>query len=67
MRAGGSGRRPISIMFYNFKGGSGKTTTTVHTGFMLAKKGHNVLFIDADMQCNLTGSAKPRVLTPGES
>lgn len=43
------------IAIFNHKGGVGKTTTTFHLGWMLAKQGKRVLMVDADSQCNLTG------------
>lgn len=43
------------ITMFNHKGGVSKTTTTFHIGWMLASKGHRVLMVDADPQCNLTG------------
>ncbi|TVX19564.1 ParA family protein, partial [Streptococcus pneumoniae] len=42
------------ITFAASKGGVGKTTLTFNYGEWLASKGHNVLFIDLDHQCNLT-------------
>ena len=42
------------ITFAAIKGGVGKTTLTFNYGEWLAKKGHKVLFIDLDHQCNLT-------------
>lgn len=38
------------IAFANQKGGCAKSTTAVHYGVYLAKKGHSVIFIDADAQ-----------------
>lgn len=40
----------ISVL--NFKGGVGKTTTTVNLGAALARAGKQVLIIDLDEQCN---------------
>ncbi len=42
------------IILFNHKGGVSKTTSTFHIGWMLANKGHKVLLVDADPQCNLT-------------
>ena len=42
------------ITFAAIKGGVGKTTLTFNYGEWLSKKGHKVLFIDLDHQCNLT-------------
>lgn len=43
------------ISMFSHKGGVSKTTTTFHLGAMLASRGHTVLMVDADPQCNLTG------------
>ena len=43
------------ICLFNHKGGVSKTTTTFNLGWMLASKGHKVILVDADPQCNLTG------------
>jgi cellulose biosynthesis protein BcsQ len=43
------------IALFNHKGGVSKTTTTFNLGWMLAEKGHRVVLIDTDPQCNLTG------------
>jgi cellulose biosynthesis protein BcsQ len=51
---GGHGMAKI-ISLFNHKGGVSKTTTTYHMGWMLAEKGHRVLMVDTDAQCNLTG------------
>lgn len=44
-----------SIAFFNNKGGVSKTTTCFNLGWMLANRGHRVVMVDADPQCNLTG------------
>jgi cellulose biosynthesis protein BcsQ len=44
-----------TIALFNHKGGVSKTTTTFNLGWMLAEKGHRVIMIDTDPQCNLTG------------
>ncbi|SBP89060.1 ParA family protein [Thiomonas delicata] len=46
---------PRIISLFNHKGGVSKTTTTFNLGWALADRGHRVLLIDADPQCNLTG------------
>lgn len=43
------------IAFFNNKGGVSKTTTCFNVGWMLAERGHKVVMVDADPQCNLTG------------
>lgn len=45
----------ITIAFFNNKGGVSKTTTCFNLGWMLAERGHTVVMVDADPQCNLTG------------
>lgn len=42
------------IALFCHKGGVSKTTTTFNLGWMLADRGHKVLIVDADSQCNLT-------------
>ncbi len=42
------------IALFNHKGGIGKTTTVFNLGWMLAEKGHRVVLVDADPQCDLT-------------
>lgn len=43
-----------NIVFFNNKGGVGKTTFTYHIGFALEQLGKKILFVDADPQCNLS-------------
>jgi chromosome partitioning protein len=51
-RRAGENLQVISVV--NFKGGSGKTTTTAHLAQYLALTGHRVLAIDLDPQASLT-------------
>lgn len=48
-------RRRKRIALFNHKGGVSKTTTAFNLGWMLASKGHRVVMVDADPQCNLSG------------
>ena len=43
------------IVLFNHKGGVSKTTTTLNLGWKLSQMGKNVLLVDFDPQCNLTG------------
>lgn len=45
------------ITFFNHKGGVAKTTNAFNLSWKLAEKGHRVVMVDADSQCNLTGLA----------
>lgn len=44
------------ISIANQKGGVGKTTTAITMAAILKEKGFNILFIDADEQCNSSGT-----------
>lgn len=48
----GEGLQVISVM--NFKGGSGKTTTSAHLAQYLALRGYRVLAVDLDPQASLS-------------
>ncbi len=48
-------RIPV-ISLFNHKGGVSKTTTAFNLGWALADRGRRVLIVDADPQCNLTGT-----------
>ncbi len=43
-----------TIIFFNNKGGVGKTTLVYHFTYMLSELGHRVLAVDLDPQANLT-------------
>ncbi|WP_454703187.1 plasmid partitioning protein RepA, partial [Agrobacterium burrii] len=49
-----SGEECQIIAVTNFKGGSSKTSTTIHLGHYLALKGYRVLAVDLDPQASLT-------------
>lgn len=51
-RRGNDNLQVISVV--NFKGGSGKTTTSAHLAQRLALKGHRVLALDLDPQASLS-------------
>ncbi|MGE3594616.1 MAG: AAA family ATPase [Dehalococcoidia bacterium] len=48
------GTDPVVVAVANFKGGVGKTSTTVHLGQYLALRGYRVLMVDLDAQASLT-------------
>jgi cellulose biosynthesis protein BcsQ len=43
------------IALFNHKGGVSKTTTAFNLSWKIAEKGHRVIVVDSDPQCNLTG------------
>lgn len=49
-----SGENCQIIAVTNFKGGSSKTSTTIHLGHYLALRGYRVLAVDMDPQASLT-------------
>ena len=48
------------IVYFNNKGGVGKTTLVYHTAWMLAELGYKVLVADFDPQNNLTAMFLPQ-------
>ena len=44
------------VSLFNHKGGVSKTTTAFNLGWAMADRGKRVLIVDADPQCNLTGT-----------
>ncbi len=46
------------ITICNFKGGTGKSTTTHCLAVGLGQRGYKVLIVDADSQCNLSYISK---------
>ncbi len=46
--------RHKKLVFFNNKGGVGKTTIAFHTAVKLSNKGFKVALVDLDPQCNLT-------------
>ena len=50
-----------TIVVWNMKGGTGKTTTALNLAFEFSAEGKAVLCIDLDGQCNLTSYFEPRI------
>lgn len=48
------GERLATVVFTNFKGGSAKTTSSVHFAQYLARSGYRVLLVDLDSQASAT-------------
>lgn len=48
------GEKLATVVFSNFKGGSAKTTSSVHFAQFMARKGYRVLLIDLDSQGSAT-------------
>ena len=55
------------IAFFNQKGGTAKTTSTLNVGAALAERGHRTLAIDLDPQASLTMALGVDVLTLEQS
>lgn len=53
--------KTIAIM--NYKGGVGKTVTTINFAAELAAAGKRVIVMDADGQCNLSDISEPTQCT----
>lgn len=49
-------KRPVTIAFFNNKGGVGKTTLVYHLSWMMSALGYKVLAVDLDPQANLTSA-----------
>lgn len=47
---------PVTIAFFNNKGGVGKTSLAYHLAWMFAERGHRVLAADFDPQANLSAA-----------
>ncbi len=58
-----NGRSVPVIAFFNQKGGTAKTTSTLNVGAALAERGHKTLAIDLDPQASLTMALGVDVLT----
>jgi len=54
LRGRRAGDKVQVLSFLNFKGGSGKTTSTIHAAQRLALKGYRILCVDIDPQASLT-------------
>ena len=48
------GEQLATVVFANFKGGSAKTTSSVHFAQYMARAGYRVLLIDLDSQASAT-------------
>lgn len=48
------GKDPLVLAYMNYKGGAGKTTTSIHSAQAFALKGYRVLFVDCDPQASAT-------------
>jgi chromosome partitioning protein len=53
-RRSGAGEALATVVFSNFKGGSAKTTSSVHFAQYMARAGYRVLLIDLDSQASAT-------------
>jgi chromosome partitioning protein len=63
-RAKADNQRSVPVIaFFNQKGGTAKTTSTLNVGAALAERGHKTLAIDLDPQASLTMALGVDVLT----
>jgi chromosome partitioning protein len=53
-RRSGEGEDLVTVVFSNFKGGSAKTTSSVHFAQYMARTGYRVLLVDLDSQASAT-------------
>lgn len=57
-------RQPLTIAFYSFKGGVGRTTALTHVAWKLAQRGRKVVVVDLDLEAPGLSSAFKSVKNP---